>query len=231
MQQKSKGPNLEVVKMAGFGLFLGLIFSALAFAGATMNESIDKIPLYSAGRYYLIISLLLCVAILISGLIFRRALFIHLFFSALTSSSLIMPLIANYELSLKSESLAFLTIALCVVQSTIVYRSNITALTSKNTPAVKSGRLDIKSHFWDLKKHMIQDKSDDFQVSIAKAIIPLGGALGTFVFRSFPDKTSLFIIIANCIWISVISSVIGIHLATSRYINLIEKKYKSNLLV
>jgi hypothetical protein len=104
----------------------------------------------------------------------------------------------------------------------VSYQSTLNKVDSKDMPAVKSGRLDIKNGMWDLEKPLFVDESKSASVGIVKMLIPMGAVLGTFLNRNFPGQENILTTFYFVVVVAI-SNIIGIHFAASRYILLVEK--------
>lgn len=224
MNTSNKNKGFSAIKMAGSGSLMQIILFLIAFGSIVNKNTISVEKFWSVSRYYLLIGVTCSVCIIYFGAIYRRAFFVHLFFSISTLSWVMPLLLAGFELSLKNIVLLFVIVILCFINVIASYKLTLNQLTSEDIPAAKSGRLDINRGLWDLDKHLVVDESRSTSESVAKILIPFGTILGTFLFRNFPSQITLIATLLNFVIATTIISGVGIHIAISRYISLIEKK-------
>jgi len=231
MNDANKNKRLSVVKMAGNALLLQIICLFVAFLGIISKDSASIQQFWLLSRYCLIIGAICYFCMICFGLFLRRAFFVHLFCSMSVFLWITPLMLAGFELSGKNIPLLFLIAFLCLINIIVSYKSTLSKVVSKDIPVEKSGRLDVKNGTWDLDKKMIIDESSSVSESIVKILIPLGAVLGTFLYRNFPGQENLLATLYNFVIAVAISGLIGIHIAISRYILLVEKKYNKHIQV
>lgn len=211
-------------------LFMQLFLYTSAFSMVFINEKIVDIKhFWEVSKYFPLSGFVFCVITFLVGIFFRQARIVHIIFPITVSLAIAPLLLAIYELNEKKYNKFFIVIILCLVNIVLSYRSTLSNLFSNNTPAIKSGRLNIENSLWDLNKHLIIDKNRDVYKTISNILIPLGTITGSFLSRNFQGYSAIMAIGFGFFFSIVISGTIGIHIAASKYIAFIEKKYGKHI--
>ncbi len=231
MNSRKKNKNISIIKMISIGMFMQGILFLIAFGSVIANDAANAQRFWIVSKYFLMLGVICYVCMLCFGVFFRRALSIHLIFSFSIFLWIAPVLLAGFELSLKNKTLLLIVLILSFINVVMSYRSTLKKLISKDMPSVKSGRLNIEQGLWDLDKHLIHDESRRSSESLVKILIPFGVVFGTFLFRNFPSQDMLIAVLFNFVLVASISSGIGVHIAASKHIMLIEKKYKKYIQV
>ncbi len=231
MNRWSKNKHLSIIKMIGNSLTMQIVLFFVAFVSIVDKDVISIKQFWLVGKYCLITGVLCYICIFYFGIVLRRAFLVHALLSVSVISWVLPLLHAGYGLSSKNQMLLFVIALLCFLDIVVTYMSTISKLTSKDIPAVRSGRLDVENGSWDLDKHLIFDESREMIESVAKTVIPFGTILGTLLFRNFYDQALTIAILFDFLIATVIIGGMGIHIAASKYIILIEDKYKKHIRV
>jgi hypothetical protein len=99
--------RLSVIKMTGYALLLQVVFFLAAFLGVIRKDFMSIQHFWLIARYCLIIGVICYVIMICTGMILRRAFFVHLYFSASVPFWIIPLMLTGFELSARNTTLLY----------------------------------------------------------------------------------------------------------------------------
>ncbi len=222
---KPSNKNMPIFKTAGN---LGVLYFIFLFIWllATLNHQGTTTNL---GFISMVINIVCVILILVCGLIFRRALYIHLII-LFASFNMLVPLI-DVGTYFHSNTMNFVLIMLFVILNTgYGYKSTIQRIYQPDNPIEKFGRLDRKQAFWNLEKHFFGGKRNA-RTPWVGAVLSIGPILGAFLYRSYPGESNLISAILCTFLACFLAQVPSVHLAILSYLVHTEKHIEKQIQV